>query len=155
MELLDIKKMFSVETTGEFKTLELTDEQYKRLLLLINLGKGFIIEEFGETEKGLENIHQHILSFSKHFNATEEVTFDEKIAYFMTEKNLDEKTHVFINEYKENNFLFELSDRFAARDIEELEKSQPKRTIDEIEDLELEYLDEFDKNGIKNLRFIK
>ncbi len=155
MELSDIKKMYTVKTTGELKTLELTEEQYRRLLLAINLGLRTIVKDDDGIEIALVDIEQYILSFSKEFNSSNLSVYDPESGFYLNTKELKSKTEELINYYNDHIFRYELTKRLARRDIKLSGKTEEELTASEIEQIELKYLDEFIENDVNNLQLLK
>ncbi|HXD92640.1 MAG TPA: hypothetical protein VNX01_05465 [Bacteroidia bacterium] len=155
MKLSNIKKRFTVKTTGKSKNLSLTDEQYRRLLLLMSLGQQTLLRDDEETEIGLIDIEQHVQSFAGEFNSTDLVSYGIETDMFFGSHSLHNKTGEIIDYYKELVFMSELADRFTARDVKLKRETKEKMDIEELGKIEDQYFSEFENNGIKNLQLIK
>jgi len=155
MKLSDIKKKFSVKTTGEPKNLSLTDEQYRRLLLLMSLGQRTLVRSDEETEIGLADIEQHVQSFSEKFNSTDLVSYGIETDMYFDSESLYDKTSEIIDYYRDLVFIGELANRLAARDIKVQGKTKKEIDIEELGRIQEYYFEEFDNNDVKNLRLIK
>ena len=150
--------MFSVKTTGKPMTLDLTEEQYRRLLTLLALGNSCFAKDTDKMGIGNIDIQQHIMSFYKKFNAADLVLYYDDIGMFSNSKTLRNKVHKLVDKYDEQTVLFGIIDKLADKDFEELLKqtSIPENDhAEELERIQLEYLDEFEKNGFKNLILVK
>lgn len=147
--------MYTVKTTGELKTLELTEEQYRRLLLGLNLGLRTIVKDDDGIEIALVDIEQYILSFSKEFNSSNLSVYDPESGFYLNTKELKSKTEEIINYYNDHIFRYELTKRLARRDIKLSGKTEEELTADEIEQIELKYLNEFIENDVNNLQLLK
>lgn len=146
-----------VETTGVFKSLELTDEQYSRLVELVILGVRTLVRDDQKTEIGLQDIEQYILSFAKQFNATDLVKhelYDNNVSYYDWTDKLRISSNEILDYYKDHVFLGELSRRMALNDLRLRAAGSVMNSI-EIEDLEMKYFDEFEKNDVANLKLMK
>jgi len=132
------------------KTLELTDEQYRRLLLLIELGQCTLVRNHEAVEIGLADIEQYIMSFSMAFNAEDLVTYSKDMNAYFSSETLDKEVDNIIDYYDNHIFVFQLSRRLTKRDIE-LKKAYEEADVEEIEEREVRYWEEFDNNGVKNL----
>lgn len=155
MKVKKIIKKYKLQTIGEFKTLELTDEQYRRLLLLIHLGMSTIDSDGEELDIAMTDIEQYVQSFSNTFKANDLVTYDETNDFYFPSDELSANTNKIIEKYELDSFRFELVQRMSKRDIKILERTEGKKNANEIEEIELKYLDEFLKNDVENLHLIK
>jgi hypothetical protein len=151
MEIKDFKKRYEVKTYGELKKLELTDEQYKRLVYLMQLGIHTISEFNDEKGKGIQDIEQYIWSFSRQFNATELVDYEPVIDMYVPSETLKNENKELLAEHDQNIFLFKLVRKLADRD-RNLSGYSPESEINS--DLEIQYITEYEKHGVKNL-FLK
>jgi HJR/Mrr/RecB family endonuclease len=155
MKTTDPKKRFSVKKTGKRKNLSLTDEQYRRLLLLVSLGCYTILEEHEEPGAGLIDVEQHILSFSEVFNSTDLVSHHTDANIYLQSDSLMAKANEIIDYYRGLVLLSELSERMAVRDIKLKGKTKEKMDGEEFEKIQFEYFNEFEINDVKNLQLIK
>lgn len=144
--------------------INITKKQYKTLIKLIHLGTWMAnahrtddrIEEFDELE-------QYILSFCKDFGMDDSVEYAEDLKmFFLTGEFLDESgVEELIDEYDNDTFWEELIHRMAERDLIEKYGEDTVRKMELEERLDKEwpflnvYEEEFDENGLKNLRLIK
>jgi hypothetical protein len=144
-----------------FMKIEFTKEQYRDLIELLFLGNWLanasrtgakgdeIIEKY-------EKIEEYILSFAKHFKA-EDIVKQEDDDYFTT-MEFEESLMPLIGEYDDYTFWEQLSLKLAKRDlireigpVRQLRDEHRKRMYD----LEEQYENEFEKNGLKNLVILK
>ena len=134
----------------------MTDEQYRRLLHIISLGHRTLVEEEEKTVGvGLVDIEQYVQSFSGEFNSTDLVNYDIETGMYSHSIFLNGKTDKIIDYYKDHVFLNELTDRLTARHIKLQGKNPSEMDVEEIEKIQMSYLDEFLTNDIKNLQLIK
>lgn len=157
MKLSDILKTRRVETTGVFKTLDLTDEQYRRLVLAVTLALRIVVRDDEKTEIGLQDIHQYILSYAKQFNSTDLITaetYEDYGDYYTWTDKLRISANDVLDYYKDHVFLSELSDRLALRDFSQIDPNCEK-TKTEFEQIRSDYFNEFDENDVMNLQLVK
>lgn len=136
--------------------IELTKEQYLKLLELVYLGEWMANsyrrkEDFNEA---YDEIMQYILSFAKDLDL-DLVDYDEEGNYYFTTRKFEESLSQTIDEYDNNTFWLELANRLAERDllreigpVNELSDQHYGRKLE----LEEKYLQEFERNGLKNLQ---
>ena len=110
-----------------------------------------------------EELEQKFMSYAKDFGFKNLIVYDKKFEkYFPTKQYEDAGTDmVFIDEYEDEVFWEKLCTYLAQRDlvddkgIDVVENMDRFERFNAIEDLSQEYSDEFEKNGIKNLRLLK
>jgi hypothetical protein len=138
--------------------IELTEEQYKKLLDLVFLGRWMSTSMKEDNTNEYEDIEQHILKYAEAFNAADYVEYDEKYGTFFTTGMLEEELDSIIEEYDEFTLWEQLAARFAerdlAREIGPVSKLTEKHYARKF-DLEDEYTHEFMTNGIRNVVFQK
>ena len=153
MELSGIKKMFSFKTTGKLKSLDLTDEQYRRLLHIISLGHRTVVQECSEV--GLVDIEQYVQSFAGQFNSADLVEYFPEADIYLNSDSLNDKTDKIMDYYIEHIFTYELGTRLAARDFKKLGKAEDELDPNVVEKVQFDYFAEFDENDVENLQLIK
>ena len=102
MKLFDLIKKRKVQTTGEFKSLELTDEQFRRLLQVVTLGVKTIVRDDEKVEIGLLDIDQYIMSFANKFNCGDLVDYNAQFDYYDWNATLRNSTCSIINKYQDH-----------------------------------------------------
>lgn len=101
------------------QTIELTNDEYKSLLLLMNMGMWVATAhktELSESDATLEAVHQKVLSKSADFDATDLVDCEEGMQVYFPSIDSDEAAHDYISAYDEQNFWEELVFRLAEKD---------------------------------------
>ena len=140
------------------KNIELTDEQYRRLLTLINLAAPIASQDNEKINLDLRDIEQYISSHSSYFNSRDLVAYNEDTKFYHPSEILDEKVKSFLEHYNTTTLWFELADKLAVRDFEFFNKSEDieKLSLQEFEEkldeLKLKYWKEFHANDIKNIK---
>lgn len=136
--------------------IELTKEQYRELLKVVYLGS-WMINSFRNAEERVdatEAIEQYINSYAKQFESEDMITYNTKYNVYDVTKTIEAELHQFIDAYDEDTFWAELAERLALRDI--ARKSGPtlqlnEHQIEEQYEIEEQYFNEFEKNGLKNV----
>ncbi|WEG13441.1 hypothetical protein PU629_03470 [Pullulanibacillus sp. KACC 23026] len=136
--------------------LNITNKQYKHLLDLIYLGEWTANSGRVDDDriKVYDDLFNYFFSFANDFGYDDQVTYDKKLdAYFPTQE-FEERLQPLIDFNDNEVFWNELPTRLAKRDIK-----QSGETFETTEDylrklFEIEgyYEDEFEENGLKNLR---
>jgi hypothetical protein len=149
----DLKAKLTVETTGEFKNLELTDEQYSRLLTLMKIGLRVVGSTNNNINVPMYDIDQYICSFSKQFNAEHLVELSDIFGIYMCCEAMSLEMEKMNETYGEGYVFSELSHRLALRDLFKsmplLEETDIQKLLEKIE---AEYIEEFEKNGLHNIK---
>jgi hypothetical protein len=137
--------------------IELTKEQYRKLIELLFLGN-WIANATRTGVKGDEmrtdyqDIEKYILSFAGDFRAGDAVLKEE--GEYFTTMQFEESLIPLIEGYDEYTFWEELADRLANRDL--LKEIGPVRILkdehmERKDTIEERYQEEFEKNGLRNL----
>lgn len=151
MSIKNFTAKYKLKTTGEFKTIDLTTEQYRRLLLAVSLGLRTIVKDDNDHEANIIDIHQYLMSYAPAFDSKDSVEYDvENDWYFETPKHKETVKDI-IDYYEEHVLFCELARRMASKTVDNLEKKGIVLSIEEIEEIELGYFEEFISNGFKKL----
>lgn len=109
-------------------------------------------------QKDIDDLQPYFKSFAKDFDCEDWVQKDPDLQqYFFTQKK-EFEIHEVIDEYDNDTFWDELPMRLARRDLEinhtteELKNMSDDERMKKLYDREEVYQDEFEENGLKNLR---
>jgi len=147
--------------------IEIPDDKFEKLVKLVYLGNWVInsertgrgddprMEEYDEIEEALLK-----LAYEKGFK--ELVSFDMKAKKYFPSQALefDAEVQDYLDDYNDANFWPGLSSRLAERDVieelgtEKFLKLDNKEGFTLITKAEDKYMDEFEENGIGNLRIV-
>jgi hypothetical protein len=146
---------------GGFMNMDVSKEQYERLIKLVYLGNWMInaVREDADQIGEYNELEQHIYSFAKGMGLEKYVAFDEKTKRFSA--NWSEATapdmERYIEEYNDENFWHELIHRLAERDLaaqygEETLLAMPlEQRLEKQEVVAEKYAHEFEEHGITRL----
>ena len=144
--------------------IKFTKKQYEDLIKMVYLGNWMINSvRFDNIVKKYDEIEQHIYSFAKDAGLDKYIEFNSKLNRFFPtiEFEDDEEIDEYIEEYDNAYFWDDLVSSLSKRDVIEKygEKAIEKMTFDELLEKERpfveKYKDEFEKNGVKNLKIVK
>jgi len=142
------------------RNLELTKEQYKKLLTMVFLGHSMITKNSKSPDEWEEwnNILSYIYSFQKDFNLKEWIYYDPKHnKYYPTETMLETVQNIEKN-YNEIIMFELLADKLAKQDMmrkystTQLAERDEMKTLIEHSKIIEKYNDEFFHNGIENVK---
>ncbi|MFU0800891.1 MAG: hypothetical protein ACFWUE_09610 [Xylanivirga thermophila] len=130
--------------------IELTKEQYKRLVELAFAGSWMINSWRVGDDQLLEydEIVRHLYSFYKDFEADDLIQYDEKDDLYLPTTKLEDKIFGFVDDYDDYSFWEELLSRIAQRDAE---NNHETVTWDNKMQYEEKYQKEFETHGIERL----
>ncbi len=138
-----------------------TKKEYKALLTVLYISDWVMhshdTELDPETQK-YKDLEQKILSFAKDFGMDDCVERDAKLGGFFHTRNFEDEVMKFIERYDDNSFWDELADRLADRDFlrkygeEAILKMTPEERFQKYCDFEDKYNEEFEENGLENIR---
>lgn len=143
--------------------IDLTKKEYRLLLDMISIAEWVMNSHKTDHDERLvpyEELQQKIFTSAKDFGFNNLVGYDESLeGYSLTREFEDESIdQVFIDEYDEDSFWDMLAGRMAQRDLmDEIgpENFMAMELMDRMakEDEKVDgYLNEFEENGIMNLR---
>lgn len=136
-----------------------TKKQYRPLIDLIFLGELMVngirttdrVEEYDE-------LREYIYSFAKQMGQEDIIEYDKKYnKHFETREYETGKVEEYIQDHANEAFWTELPSRLAERDIDRLqkltgEKPDSQESLQKIWSREEEYQQEFEKNGLRNVK---
>lgn len=140
-------------------------KEYETLLEILYIAN-WVIDAF-ETEpkpdkQKYEDLEQKILSYAKDFGMDRLVVWDARVSEYFHSKEFDDgRPMELIEEFEDESFWNELTHRLAERDFiethteEEIEKMDVWDRIRKIDEFVEKYWDEFEENGLENLRIDK
>lgn len=144
--------------------IELTPEQYRTLLKTIFIANWIlpdeIDEEHSDSIEKFQNLFQTVLVKAGDFGAKDLVEYDEESKEHILGHEMDHDSdlmHV-LEEFNDRNFWEELLYRLVSRDMIEkfgektLEEMEPEERMEKEQDFFDRYGDEFETNGLDNLR---
>ncbi len=144
--------------------IEFTKAQYENLIKLVYLGNWMINAiRTDDIVKKYDDVEQHIYSFAKDVGLDKYIEFDSKFNKFFPTKELeeDEEMEKYREEYDDEIFWDEITDRLARRDLIRKygENAIKKMTWKERSEKEYPFIEkyekEFAKYGIENLEIKK
>jgi hypothetical protein len=152
-EFSGLGKKLTVETTGEFKNLSLTDEQYRRLITLLKVGIIAVCNHKDHVNVPLIDIDQYINSFSKDFNSQDLLQFREEYGMYTPTSAFASQVDFTIKLYGDRFINQELGHRLATRDLSKRSPDDKKFVTlnDKFEKSKSDYIAEFEKNDLKNV----
>jgi len=143
--------------------IELSKKEYRDLLDLLAISDWVLNAnaaggEREETSKYKE-VEQKILSFAKEYHFENLVEYDDDSKEYRHSKAYEDDEYMrFVDEYSEDVFWNELSDQLSSRDFieevgeEKYSEMEPGQRLVKLSRLAEKYDDEFEKNGIKNVK---
>lgn len=145
--------------------INLTKKQYWDLLRAVYMADWManaICERDMKEDKGIEEIHDYVISFAKDFGYEQYVEFDKDRKRHFPTADLDDEPQVrdLIDRYDEHTFWDEATERLGERDFfekysrEELEKMTHKEQFTKSWEYEVFWGKEFEEHGIDRLRII-
>ena len=145
--------------------IEISEEQFERLLKLVYLGNVMINDTRKETKedprlKEYDEIEEKFLRLAHEKGDVDLVQFDIKTGKFHPALALieDEEMNAFIDRYIDDIFWEELAARLAERDVWEEIGEEVMSAIEDKEkarlysEAESKYYREFEESGVDNLR---
>ena len=145
----------------ESKKIELTRDQFFRMLKLVYLGRWMVNSHRDEPDKSMEDIEQYMYSAATIFGYDSMVEFDQSYKKFFPSAELEETMDTIIQEYDDYTFWDELAWRMAERDFtQKFDHAQvlcmtSEEIFREKNVLADKYFQEFSTNGIDNLSLLK
>ncbi|OPY77231.1 MAG: hypothetical protein A4E65_02829 [Syntrophorhabdus sp. PtaU1.Bin153] len=142
--------------------IDLTVEQYVRLLKMLYLGT-WMTDAFNAEPSGeFDDLEQYMLSLAKEAGLDGHVAYDEEKKTYSYTGEFEKSSNVtqIINQYDEDVFWYELTHRMAKRDFVRAHGAAMIGKMSILERFELEdqyikwYEDEFGTNGIENLAVV-
>jgi hypothetical protein len=144
--------------------IEFTKAQYEDLIKLVYLGNWMINAICtDDIVKKYDNVEQHIYSFAKDVGLDRYIEFDSELNKFLptTELEEDEEIEKYREEYDDEIFWDEVTDRLAKRDFikkygeNAIKKMTWKERLEKEYPFIEKYEEEFEKYGIENLEIKK
>ena len=137
--------------------------EYEALLEVIRMADWVIHAHRTEDDprtKKYQELEQKILSKAAEMGFEKQIVYDKELKKYHPTAEYEEQCDAmkFIDEYDDDTFWDELTERLAFRDLleqvgeEETKKMEPLERVEKIESLREPYLDEFDEHGITRLK---
>jgi hypothetical protein len=134
--------------------IELTRDQYRKLLVLAYLGDHVINTPAEDEDEGSLELLSHLNSYCKEFDSTDLVDptpLPEDGRFYGTRK-LDEQVFKHIEEYDDDIFWNDLAGHLAMRDLEGKEFTSDEEREEFIQSRAEHYVSEFEENGLENFK---
>lgn len=136
-----------------------TKKEYRTLVDLIFLGDMVVngIRVGDDNVKEYEELREYLYSFAEQMGCEDIIQFDKQFnQHFETREYEEGKVQDYLKEYDNEIFWNEMASRLAMRDIERTqrisaEELDHQEMIKNVWSREETYLEEFEKNGLKNV----
>lgn len=109
--------------------------------------------------KQYRDLEQKIFSYAKEFGLEKYVQWEAKFQNFFPTRELEDgNAREFIEQFEDDTFWDELTDRLAKRDFirkygeEAISKMDVRERFEKFDEFEEKYLLEFEENGIENIK---
>lgn len=143
--------------------INLTKKQYWDMMRSVYIGywvANAICEDDKEKDNGIESVRNYIFSFAKEFGLEKYAEYDNELNKYYATWDMDDEPSVrdLIERYDEHTFWDEMSHRLGKRDFfrryteKEIENMDEEDYFENIMRYEIEWEEEFEKNGIECLR---
>lgn len=134
--------------------LTLSEEEYLKLTELVFLGKWVTNSSYGnEPERNPYNeLEQSVFDVSRHFDLPKHFEHYETHSFFT--QRLEDRMMNVVDTYDQEAFWMKLASLLAQRDVHRAMESGQRFSSDVMEQVvekELEYEQEFEENGLKNV----
>ena len=136
--------------------IELSQKEYAALCQLVNLGHYMVNGIRTEPVKEYDDLEQKIYSKAKDAGV-DGIEYDEELKGYYPTQEWEDELQEYIVEYEDIVFWEELSERLAKRDLlveysdREIESMHEDEYLDKLFEIEAEYTEIFEEDGIKNL----
>ncbi|GMA51480.1 hypothetical protein GCM10025857_28370 [Alicyclobacillus contaminans] len=139
--------------------IELTKDQYRRLLALVFLGEwvanGAVPHE--DRRRDLQEVADHIYSFARQFDAEDWVEYCQDCGVFHANEAMEEALLPMLDEYDEDVFWDVLSHHLAYRDV--MVSVGPDKEFSKEMEMKLwrrkeQYDQEFQRHGLDHVRLV-
>ncbi|MCL6548177.1 MAG: hypothetical protein K6T30_04615 [Alicyclobacillus sp.] len=140
-------------------SIELTPEQYRRLLILVFLGEwiinGSALDE--ERRKDLRDVADYIYSLADRFAAEDWVEYCSECGGHHANERMENELFPIVDEYDEETFWDVLSYHLAYRDV--MTTAGPDQELTKELEMRLwrrkeQYDQEFEKHGLDHVRLV-
>ncbi len=138
--------------------IDLTKEQYQKLIELLHIGEIVANGDRVEPIKEYDEVQQYIYSFSKDYQCEEIIKHDASKDLYIPTLEFEEKMMELVEEYCEEDFVeslvMKLSKRDAVREhgMEILENMDLKDKMHAVMKYECKYYNEIKENGLENFK---
>ena len=131
--------------------IELTGEQYRRLVELVYLGNWVINSHRSGDEmlKEYEEFEKYVYTLSEKFGANDLVDYDREVREYFPSEELDEHMLDLVDEYDDFVFWEELALRLGERDI--IESGRAPNVLETFANRD-KYMEEFESRGLDRVR---
>src|SRR4051812_12573609 len=100
-----------------YMNITLSEEQYRRLVILTMLGEWMVNATRKEPDADFEFAASQLYTFAKGTAAEPLVTYDEESTQWMPSDASDDEVHTLIDDYDDKTFWEDLTTRMAERDL--------------------------------------
>ena len=147
--------------------IDITKKEYRTLLDVLSIAD-WIIHAYHEgpgdkpETKKYRDLEQKFLVMAKDFGYENLIEYADDLKKYFPTREFDEtsKFHGYIDEYSDESFWGDLSDRLASRDLirkegeEKLEKMDRDERFKKLCEIEDKYSEEFYTSGLDNVRVL-
>ena len=140
-------------------TIELSKADMKLLLRYVYYGQWLLTATKEDPDEKYEAFYQRILSLMKNNNIEPRIAYEH--GSYGVSGELDEEYRKAIDEYNEDTFWEELLERLAQKDLslkytkKEIEDMGYPELSERIDEEAEKYIDELDRNGLRNIGIAK
>ena len=138
-------------------TITLSDEQYRRVVILTMLGEWMVNATRQEPDSDFEVAASQLYSFAKGTHAEKLVSYDDEATQWVASAESDAEIHAFIDDYDDKTFWEDLTTRMAERDLvadrgeRAVNGMRSGERVRAIQTYAKKYVDEFEKYGLERL----
>ncbi|KAA0548455.1 hypothetical protein FZW96_07730 [Bacillus sp. BGMRC 2118] len=133
-----------------------TKKQFGLLVDLLYLGEWTANSTKNHDERNAEYdaLFQYVSTFAKDFGYDHAIEYDNKLEGYYPTQQFEESFEPIIKHHDNEIFWSQLVGRLAKRDLEETGETfaTPEDYLRRLFELEEKYEEEFEQNGIKNIR---
>ena len=139
-------------------TLTLSDDHYRRILILTMLGEWMVNAIRKDPDPDFEAAVARLYAFARGTPAEGLVAYDDATETWTPSEASDDEVHTLIDEYDDKTFWEELTARLAERDLikERGERAvsgmRPNERVRAVQAKAKRYADEFERVGVERLR---
>ena len=142
--------------------IDFSKEEYSTFLEILEIATWVLLAHRAnepENRKKYQDFEQKIFSYAETLGFGDLIMYDEELVKYFPTREYDENSPVrpFIEEFEDETFWGELTDRLADRDMlrtlgdKKILKMTPEERFMTHHDLEKKYVEEFEEYGIERL----
>ncbi|MFB6355352.1 MAG: hypothetical protein ABEJ65_02420 [bacterium] len=137
--------------------IELSEQQYETLLLMIEAGNWLINVTRKDRIEKFDNLQSELFSHAEDVDLEELVHYAEDEDRYFPADELTQRIMDFVNEYENDSFWDTLVSRLAERDIQQqydqetLDDMNTREWVKTLHEHEEKYWEEFEEHGVERL----